>query len=306
MWCLDPYGLQWLFGFLSWFLPVFSVYCLQSQYIWRVRILISCQTTFSLRVATYYRLHVAATRRGSRSLLVHRSGDMLRDTFKRKLFRVYWSLCLRNRILLPQRFAQIQIHLILRYLWPLSKERQRNGIFGFGRARNDTRAKKKWKRGEGRGRGRGSNPMAHPLPALLLALFFARSLTLVPCSLFWNRTETLATQAKCVPTLTLTNCWGFKPVVYFVWLKPSKDRIEVYLIITLFQSQRAWLISPFPSCFLLKLLTKRDWWRRKRLPFAFGENQLLSCEILSFMNTAKRNDAPDNLEQRILDILTSR
>ena len=245
----------------------------QSQYTWRVRILVSCQTTFSVRVATYYRLHVAATRRGSRSLLVHRSGDMLRDPFQRKLFRVYWSLCLRNRILLPQQFAQIQIHLILRYLWPLIKERQRNGIFGFGRARNDTRA---------------------------------RSLTLVPCSLFRNRTETLATQAKCVPTLTLINCWGFKPVVYFVWLKPSKDRIEVYLIITLFQSQRAWLISPFPSCFLLKLLTKRDWWRRKRLPFAFGENQLLSCEILSFMNTAKRNDAPDNLEQRILDILTSR
>ena len=38
--------------------------------------------------------------------------------------------------------------------------------------------------------------MAHPLPALLLALFFARSLTLVPRSLLLNRMETLATQAR--------------------------------------------------------------------------------------------------------------
>ena len=34
------------------------------------------------------------------------------------------------------------------------------------------------------------------LLALLLAPFFARSLTLVPRSLFLNRTETLATQAR--------------------------------------------------------------------------------------------------------------
>ena len=38
--------------------------------------------------------------------------------------------------------------------------------------------------------------MAHPLPGLLLAPFFARSLTLVPRSLLLNRTETLATQAR--------------------------------------------------------------------------------------------------------------
>ena len=37
--------------------------------------------------------------------------------------------------------------------------------------------------------------LPHPLPALLLAPFFARSLTLVPSSLFLHRTETLATQA---------------------------------------------------------------------------------------------------------------
>ena len=37
--------------------------------------------------------------------------------------------------------------------------------------------------------------LPHPLPALLLAPVFARSLTLVPRSLLLNRAETLATQA---------------------------------------------------------------------------------------------------------------
>ena len=60
---------------------------------------------------------------------------------------------------------------------------------GFGRARNETRAKK-MKEGE-------EFPyfLPHPLPALLLAPFFAQSLTLVPRSLLLNQTETLATQA---------------------------------------------------------------------------------------------------------------
>ena len=39
-------------------------------------------------------------------------------------------------------------------------------------------------------------PPPPPLPALLLAPFFARSLTIVPHSLLLNRTETLATQAR--------------------------------------------------------------------------------------------------------------
>ena len=37
--------------------------------------------------------------------------------------------------------------------------------------------------------------LPHPLPALLLTPFFARSLTLAPRSLLLNRTKTLATQA---------------------------------------------------------------------------------------------------------------
>ena len=46
--------------------------------------------------------------------------------------------------------------------------------------------------------------LPQPLPALLLASFFARSLTLVPHSLLLNRTETLATQAKNRNIATLT------------------------------------------------------------------------------------------------------
>ena len=49
----------------------------------------------------------------------------------------------------------------------------------------------------GRWRGRKETFLSSPpLPALLLAPFFARSWTLVPRSLLLNRTETLATQAK--------------------------------------------------------------------------------------------------------------
>ena len=47
---------------------------------------------------------------------------------------------------------------------------------------------------------------ANPLPAaLLLASFFMRSLTLVPCSLLQNHKETLATQAKRRPMPSTTD-----------------------------------------------------------------------------------------------------
>ena len=62
------------------------------------------------------------------------------------------------------------------------------------------REQKKWEpKNERGGRGRGRKDsfffLPHALPALLLAPFFARSLTLVPRSLLLNRTETLATHA---------------------------------------------------------------------------------------------------------------
>ena len=60
-------------------------------------------------------------------------------------------------------------------VWFRGKEIPRKETFGFDRARNETRA--------------------HPLPALLLAPLFSRSLTLVPRFFLLNRTETLATQA---------------------------------------------------------------------------------------------------------------
>ena len=76
--------------------------------------------------------------------------------------------------------------------------------FGFGAKKDrgrgfsvltarEMKLEPKNERGGGRGEGRKET---HPLPALLLPPFFARSLTLVPRSLFINRTETLATRAK--------------------------------------------------------------------------------------------------------------
>ena len=49
---------------------------------------------------------------------------------------------------------------------------------------------------------------ANPLPALLLASFFMRSLTLVPCSLLQNHKEMLATQAKRRPMPSTTDSWS--------------------------------------------------------------------------------------------------
>ena len=50
--------------------------------------------------------------------------------------------------------------------------------------------------------------LPHPLPALLLAPLFSRSLTLVPRSFLLNPTETLATQAS--PTLDTDTLWRNK------------------------------------------------------------------------------------------------
>ena len=70
----------------------------------------------------------------------------------------------------------------------------RNKILGFGRARNETSAKK-WKSGRGRGRKKVSFLSSSPPPHS----FACAVLTLVPRSLLLNRTETLATQAIYCP-----------------------------------------------------------------------------------------------------------
>ena len=58
--------------------------------------------------------------------------------------------------------------------------------------------------GEGRGLSASVSFLSSPLlPALLLAPFFVLSLTVVARSLFRNRTETLASQARIL-TLNLT------------------------------------------------------------------------------------------------------
>ena len=62
-----------------------------------------------------------------------------------------------------------------------------------------------------------SSFLPHPLPALLLAPFFARSLTLVPRSLLLNRTETLATQA-ILDLLLKTSFWTNAYPSYYISL----------------------------------------------------------------------------------------
>ena len=93
-------------------------------------------------------------------------------------------------------------------VWFRSKERPRNGILGFGRARNETRA---------------------------TPLFYLRHLTLVPRSLLLNRTETLAMQAG--------HAWPFRIVRsdrQWYWVPHSVVRRH--------NNQRdevvAWVLSP--------------------------------------------------------------
>ena len=87
-------------------------------------------------------------------------------------------------------------------VWFESKKRPWKRIFGFNRARNETRKKKNEK----------PSFLPHPLPAPLLAPFFARSLTLVPHSLLLNRTETLATQAR-----SFTKGVPFPSKIVYMW-----------------------------------------------------------------------------------------
>ena len=89
--------------------------------------------------------------------------------------------------------------------------------FRFDRARNETRTKK-WKRGEEEGK-------EGPLPALLLAPFFAPSLTLVSHSLLLNRTETLATQDTAVEAKLIS--WNAKPFL-FAALDPVFDLLLIF------------------------------------------------------------------------------
>ena len=79
----------------------------------------------------------------------------------------------------PPYFSKLSVAFSLRskrFRLVSEKRKTEERDLGFGRARNETRAK-------------------NPLPALLLTPFFARSLTLAPRSLLLNCRETLATQA---------------------------------------------------------------------------------------------------------------
>jgi len=129
-------------------------------------------------------------------------------------------------------------------VWFQSKERQRNGIFGFGRARNET-STKKWKRGQGEGKEASKQAfpsiLPHPLPSLLLAQFFARSLALVPRSLFRDRTETLATQ---VPVVERWSLWRGGRYCNFMMADSSQGNFVLTSLLT----SRIWLdVTGFPE-----------------------------------------------------------
>ena len=86
-----------------------------------------------------------------------------------------WALSIRIRIFLnPRNFSFADLGCVACVSGNFrSKERPRSGIFGFGCARNETRAKK-WKRGWG---GKGRKLLPHPLPpsAIFRAVFGSRS-----------------------------------------------------------------------------------------------------------------------------------
>ena len=74
--------------------------------------------------------------------------------------------------------------------------------------------------------------LPHPLPALLLAPLFSRSLTLVPHSFRLNRTETLATQASC------------KCTVFQIWIN-HKTRMHLLALLGIFTDQNDRFLYPF-------------------------------------------------------------
>ena len=101
-------------------------------------------------------------------------------------------------------------------VWFWSKERPRNGILGFGRTRNETRA---------------------------TPLFYLCHLTLVPRSFLLNRTETLAMQAgHAWPFRTVRSDRQWYSVPHSVWggglgIKPSRSGGE---------GRKGWNEWPFP------------------------------------------------------------
>ena len=65
--------------------------------------------------------------------------------------------------------------------------------------------------------------LPHPLPALLLAPFFARSLNLVPRSMLLNRTEMLATQASQYAATRLLSLRGVSRYTVSGGFGPNKQ-----------------------------------------------------------------------------------
>ena len=80
----------------------------------------------------------------------------------------------------------------------------------------------------GRGRRRKETFLSSPLPALLLAPLFSRSLTLVPRSFLLNRTETLATQAtkKRAVRAEMLFCFSLDYYIIIVGFRNVSNKIQ--------------------------------------------------------------------------------
>ena len=96
-------------------------------------------------------------------------------------------------------------------------------------AREMKREPKSKKGGRGR-EGKETFPsfLPHPLPALLLAPLFSRSLTLVPRSFLLNRTETLATQAtkKRAVRAEMLFCFSLDYYIIIVGFRNVSNKIQ--------------------------------------------------------------------------------
>ena len=115
-------------------------------------------------------------------------------------FALYWgSSAWHNRRTSERKVAELELACgasVSPFVFGAKRDRGRGVSVLI--AREIKREPKDKRRGRERGRKEIAFPsfLPQPLPALLLAPLFARSLSLVPRSLFLNRTEMLATQAK--------------------------------------------------------------------------------------------------------------
>ena len=99
--------------------------------------------------------------------------------------------------------------------------------------------------------------LPHPLPALLLAPLFSRSLTLVPRSFLLNRTETLATQAILFTILPDRDLFGSDVGQDWLYTVFAMVFLPWFCIITYVNDRNYWYTpTDFNAEFVIG---KRNW-----------------------------------------------